>query len=520
MQLGTFQPIDRMHSDHGDRLPWNYTGAAAASAESSLRLREALVPYTYTLAQLANATGVPIVRPLYLNYPASSEAYTNPTEYLYGDNVLVAPITTASGSRTLWVPPGTWSDYFTGHVYSGPSTVTVTSPLSEMPVLIKAGGIMATRTDYVDNAAQRPLTQLTVNVTAGANGAFSLYSDAGEGSAAASTRAPLGWSEASRTLTIGAQTGSFAGSPSTRQYTLRLGNSNAPTAVSVDGVQVPETAWSWNANTRTVMVTTAALPLNAAHTVALTGSATANPAAGEVLGAGGLCLDARGGTATDGTAMQLYGCNHSAAQTVAYGADNTVRLLGKCLTAGAGVTISTCSGAAIQQWSHQSNGTLVSGGQCLDVPNADTTPGAVQLQVYSCNATAAQVWKLPPGPVGGPGGLCADVYNASPAPGTPVQLYGCNGTDAQRWSAPGDQTLRTLGRCLEVAGGATANGTAVQLWDCNGTAAQTWVTRADGTLFNPQSSRCLDDPNNNQRAGDALHIWDCNTTAAQKFRLG
>ncbi|WP_432992460.1 ricin-type beta-trefoil lectin domain protein [Dactylosporangium sp. CA-233914] len=525
VQLGTFQPIDRLHSDHGDRLPWNYTGAAAASATSFLRLREALVPYTYTLAQQANTTGVPIVRPLYLNYPASNEAYTNPTEYLYGDNVLVAPITSpndgnGNGSRSVWVPPGTWTDYFTGRSYTGPSTVTFTSSLAQMPVLIKSGGIMPTRTDYVDNAAQRPLNQLTVNVAAGADGSFALYSDAGEGAPTASTTAPLSWSEASRTLSIGAQTGSFPGAPTSRQYTLRLWNSNAPTAVSIDGVQVPETAWSWNANTRTVTVTTASLPLNAAHTVTLSGSATANPTAGEVIGAGGLCLDVRGGVSADGTAMQLYGCNHTAAQTFAYGADNTVRTLGKCLTAGAGVTISTCSGAASQQWSHQSNGALVSGGQCLDVPNSNTTPGAVQLQMNTCNAGAAQVWKLPPGPVTGPGGLCVDVSNASPASGTAIQLYGCNSSDAQRWSAPGDQTLRTLGKCLDVVHGGTSNGTAVQLWDCNGTGSQTWVTRADGTLFNPPSGRCLDDPDNNQHAGDLLRIWDCNPTTAQKFRLG
>ena len=111
VQLGTFQPIDRLHSDHGDRLPWNYGAAADASAEKFLRLREALVPYTYTLARQANTTGVPIIRPLYLNYPTQSAAYTNPGEYLYGDNVLVSPITTASdangnGSSTALDPAG------------------------------------------------------------------------------------------------------------------------------------------------------------------------------------------------------------------------------------------------------------------------------------------------------------------------------------------------------------------------------------------------------------------------------
>ncbi|GAA2332456.1 ricin-type beta-trefoil lectin domain protein [Dactylosporangium salmoneum] len=520
VQLGTFQPIDRLHSDHGDRLPWNYTGAAASAADAFLRLREALVPYTYTLAAQARSTGVPIVRPLYLNYPANNEAYTNPTEYLYGDNVLVAPIVSSSGSRSVWIPPGTWTDYFTGQAYTGPSTATISDPLSQMPVLIKAGGIMPTRTDYVDYAAQRPLTQLTVNVTAGADGSFSLYSDAGEGTSTASTNAPLTWTDSSRTLSIGAQTGSFTGAPTTRAYTLRLSNASAPTAVTVDGVQLPETAWSYNGNSHTVTVTTSSLSLSSAHTVSLTGSGAGNPAGGEVLGIGGLCLDVRGGASADGTALQVYGCNHSTAQTFAYGSDNTVRVLGKCLTAGAGVTISTCSGAATQQWTHQSNGALVSGGQCLDVPNSNTTPGAVQLQMYACNGTGAQTWKLPPGQLTGPGGLCADVANGSPASGTAVQLWGCNGTDAQRWSAPGDQTIRTLGKCLDVANAGSANGTPVQLWDCDGTGAQTWQTRSDGTLYNPQSGRCLDDPNNNQHNGDLLQIWDCNTTTAQKFRLG
>src|SRR3984893_13489138 len=156
MQPAASQQIDRMHSDHGDRLPWNYTGAAQASAERFLRLRESLVPYTYTLAQQANATGVPITRPLYLDYPTQDAAYTNPQEYLYGDNVLVAPITTpndgnGNGSGTAGTPPGTWPDYSPGPSYPGPGTATITDPLSAMPVLVKAGGILPVRTDYVDN---------------------------------------------------------------------------------------------------------------------------------------------------------------------------------------------------------------------------------------------------------------------------------------------------------------------------------------------------------------------------------
>jgi hypothetical protein len=530
LQFGTFQPVDRLHSDHGDRLPWDYTGAAADSATKFLRLREALVPYTYTLAQQAYATGVPIVRPLYLNYSTSPA-----NEYLYGDNLLVAPITTpndasGNGAVSVWVPPGSWTDWFTGTTYSGPATVTITAPLSRMPVLVRGGGIVPTRTDYVDYGTQRALGQVTLNVAAGADGDFALYQDAGEGAgyrSGQSTSTPLSWRDGSRTLTIGATTGTYPGAVSSRSYTLRLQNSVAPTAVFLDGVQLPETAWAYNTGRRVVTVTTGPLGSGAAHTISLSGSATANPATGEVIGAGNLCLDVRGGTAAEGQPLQLYTCNHTAAQQVGYQSDRTVRMLGRCIApSGTGnnalVSTVTCTGGTGQTWTRQSDGTLVNiaSGRCLDVPNGNTTPGAVQLQLFDCNTSAAQRWQLPPGPLAGPGGLCGDVADADPSSATPLQLYTCNRSDAQRFSAPGDRSVRVFGKCLDARGGGTGNGTPVQLWDCNGTGSQTWVTRADGTILNPQSGRCLDDAGGLQHAGDRLQLYDCNNTAAQQIRLG
>ncbi|ADB30605.1 glycoside hydrolase family 31 [Kribbella flavida DSM 17836] len=281
VQFGTFQPIDRLHSDHADRLPWEYGTEAADSATKFLRLREALVPYTYTMAQQAHATGVPIVRPMYLEYPAQEAAYAVPGQYLYGDSLLVAPITSPNsdgvGSTSVWVPPSTWTDYFTGASYTGPSTVTISAPLSRMPVLVKGGGIVTTRTDYVDNQSQGVLTQLTATVAAGANGSFTLYQDAGEGTGyqrgqSATTR--LSWHDRAGTFTIGRTTGSYPGAASARAYTLRLSNSKAPAAVSVDGRLLPRTAWSYDRTTRTVTATTGRLSVRSAHAITLHGRVT------------------------------------------------------------------------------------------------------------------------------------------------------------------------------------------------------------------------------------------------------
>ena len=108
VQLGTFQPILRLHSSAGNRLPWDYPQPADGIAASFLRLREALVPYTYTLADESVRTGLPINRPLYLDYPDEPAAYANPGEYLYGPDVLVAPVTTPGtvGHRVGVVPAG------------------------------------------------------------------------------------------------------------------------------------------------------------------------------------------------------------------------------------------------------------------------------------------------------------------------------------------------------------------------------------------------------------------------------
>ncbi|MFC9691109.1 TIM-barrel domain-containing protein [Kribbella sp. NPDC056951] len=269
VQFGTFQPIDRLHSDHADRLPWEYGAEAGESATKFLQLREALVPYTYTMAAQAHTTGVPIVRPMYLEYPAEEAAYSSPGQYLYGDSLLVAPITTPNvggvGSASVWVPPGTWTDYFTGTSYTGPATVTISAPLSRMPVHVKGGGIVTTRTDYVDNQTDSVLTQLTATVAAGANGSFSLYQDAGEGSSG-SASTELTWNDRARALTIGATRGSYPGAAAARAYTVRLTNSSAPSAVYVDGRR---TGWSYDAATRTVTVTTGRLSTRIPHKITL-----------------------------------------------------------------------------------------------------------------------------------------------------------------------------------------------------------------------------------------------------------
>lgn len=269
VQFGTFQPIDRLHSNHSDRLPWQYGTGARKSADTFLNLRENLVPYTYSLAEEANRTGVPIVRPAYLEYPEEPQAYaTAGSEYFYGPDLLVAPVTTpgTTATTTVWFPPGRWTDYFTGRTYEGGTTQDITTGLDTMPVFVKAGGILPTRTHDVTDNDRNPLTDVTLTIATGAPGTYRLYED--DGTAArqghsATTTVRYERSGSRHTVSIGPARGSFRGQVKNRTWTLSLlGTDHAPTEVKAAGVRLTPRDYHLDSSTGTFTIT---LPRHTVH---------------------------------------------------------------------------------------------------------------------------------------------------------------------------------------------------------------------------------------------------------------
>ncbi len=225
--FGTFQPLDRLHSNHGDRLPWEYGAAANAAASGFLRLREALGPYTYTLARRAYDTGLPITGPLYLQWPNRARAFQHPAEYTFGPDVVVEPVTAPGdpAPATVWVPPGTWIDYFTGQRFDGPRVRTLSVPLSQMPVLVRAGAVIATQPYAPFTAPGAPRT-LVLTVFGGTHGSLRLYDDPGVGFgyARAFTWTPIAYRRQGRraVVTIGPAEGRFPGALRTRSWVVRF----------------------------------------------------------------------------------------------------------------------------------------------------------------------------------------------------------------------------------------------------------------------------------------------------------
>jgi VCBS repeat-containing protein len=269
VQLGTFQPIDRLHGNHSDRLPWQYGAAARSAADKFLNLREDLVPYTYTLAQQAADTGIPVVRPTYLEYPDEPQAYaTAGSEYFYGSDMLVAPVTTPGTTATtsVWLPPGQWTDYFTGRTYTGGTTQNITTGLDTMPVFVRAGAVIPTRTHNVTNNDENPLGKVTLTVAPGASGTSTLYEDNGTTTGPgrdAITMIRYNQTRSARTLTICPVGRPYPGQVKKRQWTITFLGATAPHVVTLGRTRLSPADYHFDSTTHTLTVT---LPTRSVHT--------------------------------------------------------------------------------------------------------------------------------------------------------------------------------------------------------------------------------------------------------------
>jgi len=203
-QLGVFSPINRLHSSNSafnSKEPWRYGVREAAIMERFLRLRHQLVPYLYTAMWEAHTNGIGPVRPMYHDYPTEPEAYRVPNQYLFGPDMIVAPITSPADQSTyqgrvdVWLPNGTWYDFFSGRKYDGGRRIAIFRPLEEMPVFVRDGAIIPLAADFMaplENATK----SLVFRVFGDAAGTARIVEDDGSPAAEPATikvtREPIG----------------------------------------------------------------------------------------------------------------------------------------------------------------------------------------------------------------------------------------------------------------------------------------------------------------------------------------
>ncbi|MBL8924682.1 MAG: DUF4968 domain-containing protein [Pseudonocardia sp.] len=240
VQFGVFAPITRLHSSNGlfnTREPWRYGERARRIMAGFLRLRHRLVPYLHTMNRRAHVEGEPLVQPMYYEHPDDADAYQVGNQYLFGDRLLVAPITTPAdratglGAVRAWLPPGRWTDVFTGVSYRGGTMILLHRDLDTIPVLAPAGAILPLA---AGQGIENP-DALELRVYAGAGGEFTLAEDRDDGRWAR-TRFTFAGDE----LRIHPVEGEHDVIPATRRYDVVLcGFSDVREVVRPDGTTQP-----------------------------------------------------------------------------------------------------------------------------------------------------------------------------------------------------------------------------------------------------------------------------------------
>ena len=250
-QFGAFCPLFRCHGRTWKlRLPWgwdtgdpgpvevrNYDGAATPDSRQLhnarvepicrkyLELRYRLLPYLYSVVHECATSGMPIMRSLWLHYPDDPEAVARGDEYLWGRDVLVAPVVEKGAtSRSLYLPKGGWYDFWTGERIEGGREFARPVDLATIPIFLRAGGILPLGPvkQYTGEKVDQPLS---ISIYPGADGSFLLYED--DGKSFNYRRGEwmginMEWAEAKRLLTLHLAEGSRMLPPAPRRIDVKL----------------------------------------------------------------------------------------------------------------------------------------------------------------------------------------------------------------------------------------------------------------------------------------------------------
>lgn len=145
VQLGAFYPFCRTHCAYGMKRqePWSFGPEVEAIARDYLALRYRLIPSLYGLFRTAHETGLPVWRPLFLEFPDDPPSAEIEDQVMVGSSLLLAPVLDKGWeSRWVYLPPGGWTDYWTGERQQGPATISRETPLALLPIYVREGATL------------------------------------------------------------------------------------------------------------------------------------------------------------------------------------------------------------------------------------------------------------------------------------------------------------------------------------------------------------------------------------------
>lgn len=278
MQMGVFTPMMRSHGADIKREIY-YFGEKGEpvfdAVADAIRLRYALLPYIYSTSWNMTSRGGSMMKALPMDFPHDKKVWNMTDEYMFGDNLLVAPVleayytpelVTTTDENTGWdrkekfdiatdaavdflkpvkapvyLPAGTaWWDFETGEKFTGGKTIEKEAVIGTIPVYVKAGSILPLGPD-VQYAEEKPWDNLEVRVYPGADGSFTLYEDEGDNynyEKGQYSEIEFKWNDKKRELTVGDRSGSFPGMIAARTFRVKVAGSDKEAAVTYTGKAV------------------------------------------------------------------------------------------------------------------------------------------------------------------------------------------------------------------------------------------------------------------------------------------
>ncbi len=254
-QAGAFLPMFRSHGTDTPREIWQFGKPGEPVYDTLvkyLKLRYKLMPYIYSLAGAVVHQSYTMFRALAFDFRYDANTHHIDDQFMFGPAFLAAPVTTAMyygpescelkgapKTRSVYLPSGTWFDYWTDQPFAGSQFIAAKADLKTMPLFVRAGAIVPTGPD-LQYAEEQPGAVIHLKIYPGANGSFTLYEDEGDNynyEDGKYSTIRMTWRNAKRTLVLEKRAGSFAGMQQHRQFSIEIAGEDRHAMISYSGEQ-------------------------------------------------------------------------------------------------------------------------------------------------------------------------------------------------------------------------------------------------------------------------------------------
>ena len=214
-QFAAFCPLFRNHGTNNPKEIWRFDEEAQRILIAFVELRYRLLPYWYALAWRVTREGDTFQRPLVMDFRADPRTHGIGDQFLLGPALLVCPVLQkGAAARSVYLPEGAdWYDFWTNRKFAGGQTIEAAAPIDRLPLFVRAGSVLPL-SPVQQWSGENPDGPLELRIYPGADGAFTLYEDEGDGYAYEKGRyaaLPVRWDDDARTLHFGPIEGGLPG---------------------------------------------------------------------------------------------------------------------------------------------------------------------------------------------------------------------------------------------------------------------------------------------------------------------